>query len=102
MRSLRSDGVPIQVRYEKGMLIVVYEDGKVTSIRSTTYRRSASTYTIRTLAQVQEKETFNFDGVDNVSFRNGQACDGMTYMEMRPWVRKAEGCRRARKCDKKI
>ena len=96
--SLRNGVMPKEAEYKDGYLEVTYENSKRVLVRSVTRRERATLYDVDTLGDVNVNETFNFIGVCDVSFRNCDKCDSMSYLEMRPWVYNIRRCTSKNRC----
>ena len=95
---LRSEETAREVRYERNALRVYYDDDTVITLRAVRRRRSANLYGLRTLHLAGLDEVFNFEGCDDVSFRNCTHCDSMSLLEMRPWIANVKRCTSKNRC----
>lgn len=95
---LREGVMPKDAIYKKGKLVVVYNDSKRVYLRAVTRKERAKLYDLNTLATVSMNETFNMCGIRDMSFKNCNECDTMTYMQIRPWVYNIKRCTSKYRC----
>ena len=95
---LRAGEVPNAAEYSKGRLVVTYDDAKRVVLPSVTRRSGATLYDVRALGKVGANETFNVACAEDVSFRNFDRCDAMSYLQMRPWVYDTRRCTKENRC----